>query len=99
MQAASGLKKCQFSHGKTNIRESHAQKCHPCAGKTRRAQSDTIVVVGFPGVKLHFLHTHTPRHQRIKLLKCFTGLSLGTPTASLLRSPFLTMRAEACKIH
>ena len=34
-----------------------------------------------------------------KSLKCFTGYSLGTRTASCLRSLCLTMRSEACKIH
>ena len=75
--AAIGSKKCQSSEGKTNIHESQAQKCHPCADKTRRAESAGIVVVGFPMEKLHFLHI-TQRHQRIKLLKCFTGWSLAT---------------------
>ena len=51
--------KCQFSLGKTNIRESQAQKCHPCAGKTICAESGGIVVVvGFPKVKLQILQSH-----------------------------------------
>ena len=35
----------------------------------------------------------------VKSLKCFTRYSLGTPTASPLRSSFLTTRPEAWKLH
>ena len=44
---ASAPQKCHFSEGKTNIRECHRQKCHPCYGKTIRAESGPFVVVGF----------------------------------------------------
>ena len=46
MQVATGPQKCQFSFGKTNIRECHRQKCHPCPGKTIRAEREPFVVVG-----------------------------------------------------
>ena len=42
---ATALHKCHFSQGKTNIRECHRQKCHPCLGKTIRAESVSFVVV------------------------------------------------------
>ena len=57
MVALMGPKKCQFSYGKTNIRESHPQNCHPCAGETIGAESGTIVVVGFACMAcIIFLH-------------------------------------------
>ena len=45
MAVAFALQKCHFSQGKTNIRECHRQKCHPCLGKTIRAESAPFVVV------------------------------------------------------
>ena len=35
----------------------------------------------------------------VKLLKCFTGYSLGSRAASWQRALYSTTRAEACKIH
>ena len=55
-----------------NTFEFHLQKCAPRSRNTCRAPHETFVVVGFPKEKLHFLHI-IQRHQRIKLLKCFTG--------------------------
>ena len=48
MAVAFALQKCHFSSCKTNIRECHRQKCHPCYGKTICAESVFFVVVGFP---------------------------------------------------
>ena len=70
--AVSRPQKCQFSEGKSNTFENHLQKCAPRIRNTIGAESGTIVVVAFPKEKLHFLHI-IHRHQRIKLLKCFTG--------------------------
>ena len=69
--AVSGPQKYQFSEGKTNTFEIHLQKCAPRIRNTYRAESGGIVVVAFPKEKLYFLHI-IHRHQRIKLLKCFT---------------------------
>ena len=44
---ASGAHRCHFSQRKTNPRVCHAKNFHPCAGKTRCAESDTIDVVRF----------------------------------------------------
>ena len=72
-----GLQKCHFSNEKTNISESHSQKCYPRARKTMCAARAPIVVVAFPKEKVSFLHIRR-RHKRIKSLKCFTGYTLGT---------------------
>ena len=71
VSAVSGPQKFQFSQGITNTFENHLQKCAPRIRNTIGAESGGIVVVAFPKEKLHFLHI-IHRHQRIKLLKCFT---------------------------
>ena len=55
--AAVGLQKCHFSNRKTYIREIDPKNFHPCAGKTMRAESGGIVVVGFACMAcIIFLH-------------------------------------------
>ena len=58
LAVASGAHRCHFSQGKTNPRVCDAKKNHPCAGKTRRAESDTIVVVRFACVACIIFLTH-----------------------------------------
>ena len=42
-----GPKRCHFLLGKTDVRDFDHQNSHPCAGKTRRAETVGIVVVRF----------------------------------------------------
>ena len=55
MTVALGAHKCHFSNRKTNISKSDPQECHPCQGKTRRAESACIVVVAFSKVGIKIL--------------------------------------------
>ena len=42
-----GPKKSHYFPGKTDVREFDHQNSHPCAGKTRRAETRSVVVVRF----------------------------------------------------
>ena len=52
-------KRCHFFLGKTDVREFDHQKSHPCAGKTRRAESGGFVVVSFACVACNIFDDFT----------------------------------------
>ena len=54
-----GPKRCHFSLGKIDVRESDHQKSHPCAGKTWCAESGAFVVVSFACVACNIFDDFT----------------------------------------
>ena len=54
-----GPKRCHFFPGKTDVREFDHQNSHPCAGKTRSAESGLFVVVRFACVACNIFFDFT----------------------------------------
>ena len=77
---ATGPKKCHFPSRKRALSIFHPKNFHPCAGKTMRAESGGIVVVGFACMAcIIFLHLFIRFH--FFFTKCFKTYNFGKAIA------------------